>query len=92
MGTLGFIWILGAGGWVLYSNFRYGNTKLRRINSVFLSYFLTYSLSFFFIFGAFQSQLFIFLGLVGLNVSLNGGVKRKPKATLAPRALAMAVG
>jgi hypothetical protein len=75
-GVAGFFWVIGAGGWALYMNFRHGDIRLRRINTVLLSFFCAYTLSFFFIFGAFNSQLFIFLGLVGFSVSLNGGVKR----------------
>ncbi len=36
---------------------------------------------FFFIFGGFSNQLAIFLGVVGLSVSVNGGLKRKPVLT-----------
>ena len=31
----------------------------------------------FFVFGALNSELFIFLGTIGLSVSFNGGVRRK---------------
>jgi hypothetical protein len=77
-GVLAFLWVLYAGFRVLYSNYQYGDDKLRRINSVILSYYLAYVVSFFFVFGAFNSQLCVFLGAVGLSVSLNGGVQRKP--------------
>jgi hypothetical protein len=79
-GVVLFVWILIAGYRVLSSNYRYGDERLRQVNRVLLSYYLAYVVSFFFIFGAFNSQLFIFLGAVGLSVSLNGGVVRKPKA------------
>jgi hypothetical protein len=79
LGTIGFLWVLFAGFRVLHSNFRYGDERLRRINCVLLSLFLGNAVSYFFIFGAFDSQLYIFLGAVGFCVSLNGGVKRKPK-------------
>jgi hypothetical protein len=75
-GTVGFLWVLSAGFWILYSNYRYGEARLRRINSVLLSYYLSYCFSFFFVFGDFHSQLFMFLGAVGLGISLNSGVKR----------------
>jgi len=78
VGTAAFLWVLGAGYWVLYLNYRYGDARLRGLNTVLLSVYLAYCISFFFIFGAFNSQLFIFLGIVGLNVSLNGGVRRAP--------------
>jgi hypothetical protein len=85
-----------AGFRVLYSNYCYGDAGLRRTNSVLLSYYLANGVSFFFIFGALSSQLYIFLGAVGLSVSLNGGVKRKTaairKAIRVPKAAAMEPG
>jgi hypothetical protein len=76
-GVIGFLWVLIGGGRVLYSNYRYGDVKLRRVNTLLLSYYLAYCVSFFFIFGALNSQLCVFLGVCGLSVSLNGGVKRR---------------
>jgi hypothetical protein len=79
IGTAAFLWVWLEGLFVLYLNYRDGEPKLRRINTLLLSFYSASSFSFFFIFGAFNSQLFVFLGAVGLSVSLNGGVKRKPK-------------
>lgn len=79
IGSVAFLWVLIGGFRVLYSNYRHGDARLRRINSVLLSYYLAYCISFFFIFGALNGQLFVFLGVVGLSASLNGGVRRKPK-------------
>jgi hypothetical protein len=58
-----------------------------------LSYFLTLSVCFFFVFGAFNSQLMVFLGLLGFSVSLNNGVCRKeaPKAVPMTAASALAL-
>lgn len=79
-GLAAFLWLLWAGFRILLWNYRYGDAKLRRINRTLLAYYLTYCFSFFFIFGALNSQLLIFVGAVGLGVSLNGGVKNKPAA------------
>ena len=79
LGSVAFLWTIIAGFRVLYLNYSYGDERLRRINSVLLAYYLAYAVSFFFIFGALNSQLFIFLGAVGLSVSLNGGVRRQTK-------------
>lgn len=87
MGVAGFIWVLTAGGWVLYNNYQYGNLRLRRANTVILSTYCANVLAFFVIFGAFNSQLINFLGAVGLSISLNGGVCRKPTPKLAKREL-----
>jgi O-antigen ligase len=98
IGSVAFVWILIAGFRVLYSNYRNGEARLRRINTTLLAYYVAYCVTFFFLFGAFNSQLFIFLGAVGFGISLNGGVQRKPdslpergRASL-PQAYAMEVG
>jgi hypothetical protein len=95
-GVLGFLWVLVRGYRVLSWNLRFGDARLRRINSALLSYYLAYCISFFFIFGAFNGQLYIFLGICGFSVSLNGGVKRraapKRKPIPVPQTLAMEPG
>lgn len=85
-GVIGFLWVLVGGYQVLSRNYRYGDPRLRRINTTFLAYYVSYCFSFFFIFGAFNNQMPIFLGVCGLSVSLNGGVRRKAavKARLIP--------
>jgi hypothetical protein len=77
-GAIAFVWLLGAGVKVLYWNYRYGDARLRQVNMALLSFFLTQCLFFFVVFGAISSQLSVFLGLLGLSVSLNGGVCRRP--------------
>jgi hypothetical protein len=81
-GAIAFLWVLGAGLRVLYLNYRYGDARLRKINSVLLSYYIASIIMFFFVFGALDSELTLFLGAVGFGVSLNGGVSRKPKTGL----------
>jgi hypothetical protein len=76
-GGIAFLWVLGAGIKVLYCNRRSGDPRLKLINDLLFSYFLTQCLVFFFVFGALNSQLSVFLGILGLSVSLNGGVCRK---------------
>jgi hypothetical protein len=78
-GVAGFLWLLGAGVRVLYRNFRYGDPALRNINAYFLAFFLMQSIVFFLIFGAFKNQLYIFTGLLGMSVSLNGGAAKPPQ-------------
>jgi O-antigen ligase len=96
IGSVAFVWVLIAGFWVLYSNYHYGDAALRRINTVLLAYYLAHCVSFFLIFGALNSELFVFLGICGFSVSLNGGVRRKPMTergrALLPHAYAMEVG
>ena len=76
-GMIAFLWLLGAGVMVLYYNYRYGEARLKQVNLALLSYFLTQSLFFFVVFGAFSSELSVFLGILGFSVSLNGGMCRK---------------
>jgi hypothetical protein len=80
-GVIAFVWLLGAGVKVLYWNYRYGDARMRRVNTTLLAYFLTQILFFFFVFGAFNGELFVFLGILGFSVSLNGGVCRRPAVT-----------
>jgi hypothetical protein len=78
-GVMAFLWVLMAGYQVLSRNHRFGDERLRRINSVLLSCYLARCFCFFFLFGALSTDLYLFLGLCGLSVSLNGGVRRKPR-------------
>jgi hypothetical protein len=95
-GAIAVLWLLGAGVKVLYGNMRYGDARLRLINAVLLSYFLAQTIQFFFVVGAISSQLVAFMGILGLSVSFNGGVCRKPAvarqtAPSSPLAAPMAV-
>jgi hypothetical protein len=73
-GAVGFLWFLGAAINVLMRNYRHGDPSLSRVNAFILAFFIAHAISFFFIFGSLYSDLFIFTGLAGLSVSLNGGV------------------
>ena len=76
LGVVGLLWLLGAGIKALYQNYRYGDPALDRINTFLLAWFITQSIIFFAVFGAFNSQLYVFTGTLGLSVALNGGVRR----------------
>jgi hypothetical protein len=95
-GMLAFLWVLIAGFRILYGNYRYGDARLRRVNTTLLAYYLTYCFAFFFIFGGFSTQLIVFLGVVGLSVSLNGGVKKTSatngRLVAVPETLAVGAG
>ncbi len=77
-GAIAVLWLMAAGVKVLYWNSRYGDARLKLVNMALLSYFIALCLFFFFVVGAISSQLYVFLGILGLSVSLNGGVCRKP--------------
>jgi len=75
-GALGFVWFLVASMRVLYRNYRYGDAALRNLNTFLLAFFVARVTFFFFVYGAFHTELYIFTGIIGLSVSLNGGVAR----------------
>ena len=82
IGSVAAIWVFTAGFRVLRSNYRFGDERLRLINRTLLSYYVANLVSFFFIFGAFNSQLCLFLGAVGLSISLNGGVRKQARPVM----------
>ncbi len=63
--------------WVaLFRNYRYGAPELQRINTFLLALLTGHIVFFFLIFGAIYSDLYRFVGIVGLSIALNGGVRR----------------
>jgi hypothetical protein len=84
-GTLAFLWFIGAGFRVLYLNYKYGDQALRNVNVFLLAAFVAKFLFFLFIFGGLSFDLFTYTGLLGLSVSLNGGVSQPaPEMETAP--------
>jgi hypothetical protein len=73
-GMLGFLWLLLAGVRLLYCNYRYGDPALLRTNALLLAAFVCKAILFFVVFGALHAELFWYTGLLGLSVSLNGGM------------------
>lgn len=76
-GAIGFLWFMAASGKALYRNYRYGNPSYSTLNRFLLAFFLTKTIFFFFAFGDLYPDLAMFAGLVGLSISLNGGVARR---------------
>jgi O-antigen ligase len=75
-GALGFLWFLIAGLRALYRNYRYGDPQLRVVNAFLLASFLATTCLFFFIFGSLYGDMMKYAGIVGLSVTLNGGVRQ----------------
>jgi hypothetical protein len=74
-GAITFLWFLIASLRVMYANFRYGDPALQTINIfLFANFFVTFV--FFFIGGSLNGDIMRFAGLLGLSISLNGGVCR----------------
>lgn len=79
-GVMGFLWFVVASIRVMHQNYQYGPAEYRRLNRLLLSYFIAKVIFFFCIFGSFHTDLVSFTGLIGLSISLNGGVARRATA------------
>jgi O-antigen ligase/polysaccharide polymerase Wzy-like membrane protein len=71
-GFFGFIWFLVASLKVLYYHYRFGAPELHRVNTFLLAAFAAKTFFFIFIFGALSGELFMFIGIIGLSIALNG--------------------
>jgi hypothetical protein len=76
-GTIGFFWFIAAAGRVFYLNYRFGDATLQTINTFLFAFFIARFVFFMTIFGSLYVDLATFAGLVGLSISLNGGVARR---------------
>ena len=75
-GVIAVLWFLIAGVWALNRNRLYGDPALRPINAFLFAAFLTKTIAFLFLAGAFSYDILTFAGYLGLNISLNGGICR----------------
>jgi hypothetical protein len=85
-GVIALLWLMSAGGWALYNNYRHGDPALRTVNSLLFASLLTNIFCYMFIFGALENETQTLGGLLGLSVALNGGICRqtaKSAATIA---------
>ena len=79
-GSLAFAWFLWAGCRVTYQNFLFGDPAFHRINTFLFVFFLVKIVFFMTVFGGLVVDLTMFVGLVGLSISLNGGVAKRAVA------------
>ena len=84
-GVMAFFWFLFAVNRALYLNFRYGPSEFRMYNTFLLALCITKTVYFFLIYGSIEKDLFDFVGLVGLSISLNGGVCRRAQVALSEK-------
>ena len=88
-GALAFLWFLIAGLWALHRNRLYGDPALHTVNTFLFAAFLAHIIFFFGAFGALSLDIVSFAGVLGLSISLNGGISRpsleKPAAAAAER-------
>ena len=85
-GSITFLWLLVAGIRVLHQNYQFGDPAYRNLNTFLFGFFIAKVIFFFTIFGALQVDLPMFLGMIGLSISLNGGVA-KPVVVTEPTAV-----
>jgi hypothetical protein len=85
-GAIGWLWFLIASIRALYLNHRYGAGYLQHINTFLLAYFVANTIVFLTIYGDFRSQFAPFVGIVGLSVALNGGIRRQERTVAAKAA------
>ena len=88
-GFLAFGWVIIASIRLLYYYHRFGDPALQRVNTFLLATFLAKVALFVLIFGAISNDLFMFLGLVGLGVSLNGAPQASPEPEISNEGLNM---
>jgi hypothetical protein len=75
VGTAAMMLFFFAGARVMYRNMRYGDADLRKINAFLFSFYLGRLLYFFGFFGGIETDFWFFVSLVGISLSLNGGMK-----------------
>jgi hypothetical protein len=76
-GVIAFVWFLAGSGKALYRNYRYGDPAYAKLNRFLLAYFIAKTIFFLFVFGSLYSDLAMYAGLMGLSISLNGGVAKR---------------
>jgi hypothetical protein len=86
-GFIGWIWIVIAGWRALVLNRRYGDPDLHKINTLLLAYYAVRTVLYFTIFGNLYTDFAIFLGIIGLSIALNHGIKRPAVAVVSAKAV-----
>jgi hypothetical protein len=76
-GVAGFLWFCVASFGVVYKNYRSSPPELRLCNTFLMAYFMAQLVCFFITAGSFAEHFYIFTGIVGFSVSLNGGVRKQ---------------
>ncbi len=84
LGVVSFFWFIAAAGRVFYLNFKFGDPALHNINTFLLAFYIAKFIFFLTVFGSLYVDLATFAGLVGLSISLNGGVSQRQAEVLEP--------
>ena len=73
------LWVMAACGYVLFSNYKYGDPTLLAFNTFMLASWIGYVIFFFFFFGAFVDDVGWTYGKqAGFSQAMNGGLMRRP--------------
>jgi hypothetical protein len=83
-GVIIFCWFLYASLRVLYRNYKFGDPALLSINRFLFGFFLARTVFFLLVFGSLYTDIALFVGLLGLSVSINSGVAG-PKTSPQPQ-------
>jgi len=75
-GGIGIVWLMGATGFVLYRNCKYGDPELKPLNNFLLVTGISSFIAFYFIFGSFNDAIGEYAKLAGLSIAMNGGLGR----------------
>jgi hypothetical protein len=79
-GVIAVIWFWIAGVRALYFNYRYGDPEVRSINIFLFAYFLVKIFMFLIVFGGLYGDMYYFAGILGLGISINGGIRQPVRA------------
>ena len=79
-GVIGILWFWGASLRALYFNYRYGDPVVRTVNIFLLAFFIARILVFLIIFGGLYGDMYYFTSIIGLSISINGGIRRPAAA------------
>ena len=77
-GMISYLWVTLATLFVLYRNWRYGDAEIKTVNAFIMALALQTFIGYFFLFGAYSSDIGTFAKLAGFSVALNWGIKRAP--------------
>ncbi|MEI9863125.1 MAG: O-antigen ligase family protein [Limisphaerales bacterium] len=80
-GVIAVLWLWIAGLRALYLNFRYGDPSFRVFNTFLLASFISSIVMFLFIFGGIEGDLANYVSILGLSISINGGIRRPVPVT-----------
>jgi hypothetical protein len=83
-GLVCFFWFAGASLRLLHSNYKHGDPRLLSANTFLLAFFAAQLIFYVTLYGQFERDLPMFVGVIGLSICINGGVRRPAEAVGQP--------